>query len=144
MQMTFRWYGADDPIPLQHIRQIPGVRGVVSALYDVPVGETWPAESVARLADTIDGAGLEFSVLESIPVHEDIKLGRPTRDRVFFAHDGGGRLLVDQGTPTGSRVIEAANGYAAIEMVPPRAGERASVEARTQDVNGTRIVVAPQ
>lgn len=65
------------------------------------------------------------------------------RDRVFFAHDGGGRLLADYGTPTRSRVIEAANGYAAIELVPPRAGERASVEARTQDINGTRITIAP-
>ena len=39
MQMTFRWFGADDKVPLQHIRQIPGVTGVVSALYDVPVGD---------------------------------------------------------------------------------------------------------
>lgn len=81
MQMTFRWYGAGDPIPLQHIRQIPGVRGVVSALYDVPVGNAWPRASLERLRDTIGEAGLELAVIESIPVHEDIKLGRPTRDR---------------------------------------------------------------
>src|ERR687896_2759669 len=83
MQMTFRWFGPDDPIPLEYVRQIPGVRGVVSALYDVPVGAAWPADSLARLRDTIDDAGLAFSVLESIPVHEDIKLGRPTRDRLI-------------------------------------------------------------
>src|ERR687896_1440018 len=83
MQMTFRWFGPDDPIPLEYVRQIPGVRGVVSALYDVPVGEAWPADSLARLRDTIDRAGLAFSVLESIPVHEDIKLGAPTRDRLI-------------------------------------------------------------
>jgi mannonate dehydratase len=83
MQMTFRWYGEDDPIPLQHIRQIPGVEGVVSALYDVAVGEAWPKESLERLAESIDDAGLRFAVVESIPVHEDIKLGRPTRDRLI-------------------------------------------------------------
>jgi mannonate dehydratase len=86
MQMTFRWFGPDDPIPLAHVRQIPGVRGVVSALYDVPVGDAWPADKLARLADTIDAAGLQLAVVESIPVHEDIKLGRPTRDRLVDAY----------------------------------------------------------
>ena len=83
MQMTFRWFGAQDPIPLAHIRQIPGVRGIVSALYDVPVGERWSDERLGPLADAIDRAGLRFSVVESIPVHEDVKLGRPTRDRLI-------------------------------------------------------------
>jgi mannonate dehydratase len=83
MQMTFRWFGPDDPIPLQHVRQIPGVRGVVSALYDVPVGETWPLDRLTQLAERIDQAGLRLAVVESIPVHEDIKLGRPTRDRLL-------------------------------------------------------------
>jgi mannonate dehydratase len=87
MQMTFRWFGPSDPIPLQYIRQIPGVRGVVSALYDVPVGETWPRSGIERLAESIDAAGLSLSVIESIPVHEDIKLGRPKRDRLI-AHYG--------------------------------------------------------
>ena len=83
MQMTFRWFGPTDPIPLAHVRQIPGVRGVVSALYDVPVGDAWPRSGLQRLAETIDAAGLALSVIESIPVHEDIKLGRPTRDRLI-------------------------------------------------------------
>src|SRR5687768_2314405 len=83
MQMTFRWFGPTDPIPLAHVRQIPGVRGVVSALYDLPVGEAWPRHGLQRLAETIDAAGLALSVIESIPVHEDIKLGRPTRDRLI-------------------------------------------------------------
>lgn len=83
MQMTFRWFGKDDPIPLQHIRQIPGVNGIVTALYDVPVGEPWPESSLSRLGETIAAAGLGFAVVESIPVHEDIKLGRPTRDRLI-------------------------------------------------------------
>jgi mannonate dehydratase len=83
MYMTFRWFGPADPIPLAHIRQIPGVTGVVSALYDVQVGDAWPKDRLARLQDDIAAAGLTLAVIESIPVHEDIKLGRPTRDRLI-------------------------------------------------------------
>src|SRR5262249_9397669 len=57
--------------------------GVVSALYDAPVGSAWPRERLERLAADIDAAGLTLAVVESIPVHEDIKLGRPTRDRLI-------------------------------------------------------------
>src|SRR3989454_892860 len=60
-----------------------GVQGVVSALYDVPVGETWRRDRLAHLQDDIADAGLRLAVVESIPVHEDIKLGRPTRDRLI-------------------------------------------------------------
>jgi mannonate dehydratase len=81
--LTFRWFGADDPVTLGNIRQIPGVKGIVSALYDVPVGETWLRDRVERLASDVNDAGLELSVIESIPVHEDIKLGRSTRDRLI-------------------------------------------------------------
>lgn len=83
--MTFRWFGTDDPIPLAYIRQIPGVSGVVSAIYDTPVGEPWPRASLERLAEQVDAAGLSLAVVESIPVHEDIKLGRPSRDRLVDA-----------------------------------------------------------
>ncbi len=83
MQLTFRWFGAGDPVRLEYIRQIPGVAGIVSALHDVPVGEAWAAGAVARLRDTVEAAGLRLAVVESIPVHEDIKLGRPTRDRLI-------------------------------------------------------------
>jgi len=81
MQMTFRWYGANDAVTLANIKQIPGVTGIVSALYDVPVGEAWPLARLRQLKDEIENAGLQLSVIESIPVHEDIKLGRPSRDR---------------------------------------------------------------
>jgi mannonate dehydratase len=99
MQMTFRWYGKDDAIPLQHIRQIPGVEGVVSALYDVAVGEAWPKSSLERLAESIDAAGLRFAVVESIPVHEDIKLGRPTRDRLIENYIASVRAMGELGVP---------------------------------------------
>ena len=83
MKMTFRWYGDTDPVSLKYIRQIPGMSGIVSAIYDVPVGEVWPIEKLKALRETINAAGLEFEVVESVPVHEDIKLGKPSRDRLI-------------------------------------------------------------
>ncbi|HEU4786869.1 MAG TPA: mannonate dehydratase [Gemmatimonadaceae bacterium] len=83
---SFRWFGPADPIPLEHIRQIPGVRGIVSALYHIPVGEAWPYDDLARLAASVVGAGLSLEVIESIPVHEDIKLGAPDRERFIDAY----------------------------------------------------------
>jgi len=99
MEMTFRWYGADDPVTLPRIRQVPGVEGIVSALYDVAVGEVWPLDALERLRDTVDGAGLRLSVVESIPVHEDIKLGRATRDRLVDAYCQSVRHLGQAGVP---------------------------------------------
>src|SRR5688572_21980170 len=99
MHMTFRWFGPTDPVPLAHIRQIPGVRGVVSALYDVPVGDVWPRERLEQLAAAIDRAGLALSVVESIPVHEDIKLGRPTRDRLIEQYCESVRHMGECGIP---------------------------------------------
>ena len=81
MKMTFRWYGKDDPVTLEKIRQIPGVTGIVTAIYDIPVGEAWDIERIEALKAEIEAAGLELSVIESVPVHEDIKLGVPSRDR---------------------------------------------------------------
>lgn len=81
MKMTFRWYGESDSIPLSYIRQIPAVEGVVTAVYDVPVGEVWPVEKILRLKSLCEKEDLTFEVIESVPVHEDVKLGRPTRDR---------------------------------------------------------------
>ena len=83
MKMTFRWYGESDPVKLENIRQIPGMYGIVSAIYDVPVGNIWPVEKLQALRDRVEGAGLKFEVVESIPTHEDIKLGKPTRDRLI-------------------------------------------------------------
>lgn len=80
MKMTFRWYGVDDKIPLEYIRQIPGMTGVVSAIYDVPVGQIWPIDKILALKEKVESQCLELEVIESVPVHEDIKLGRPSRD----------------------------------------------------------------
>jgi mannonate dehydratase len=99
MEMTFRWFGDADPVSLENIRQIPGVRGVVSALYDVPVGETWTVHRLARLAQSIEQKGMRLAVVESIPVHEDIKLGRPTRDRLIDNYAASIRSMGEIGIP---------------------------------------------
>ncbi|MFZ4815899.1 MAG: mannonate dehydratase [Phototrophicaceae bacterium] len=83
---SFRWFGPTDPVPLQHIRQIPGVQGVVGALFEIPVGEAWPLAAIQQLQQQVESAGLRLNVIESIPVHEDIKLGRPARDGYIAAY----------------------------------------------------------
>lgn len=85
MQLSFRWFGPDDPVPLAYIRQIPGMTNIVSALHDVPVGEPWPINALERLREEVEAENLNLSVIESIPVHEAIKLGRPERDRYIDA-----------------------------------------------------------
>lgn len=80
MKMTFRWYGPEDPVRLEYIRQIPLMTGIVSAVYDVPAGEVWPMQSIQAIQAAAQSAGLAFQVVESIPVHEDIKLGAFSRD----------------------------------------------------------------
>ena len=81
MQMTFRWYGSQlDPIPLRYIKQIPNMSGVVTSLMDLPAGALWPTERISALKEEVNAAGLEMEVIESVNVHEDIKLGLPGRD----------------------------------------------------------------
>lgn len=86
MKMTFRWYGEKDCIPLTYIKQIQGMTGVVTAIYDEPVGAIWPLEKLIKLKKLCSDAGLEMEVIESIPVHEDIKLGKSSRDKYIEAY----------------------------------------------------------
>lgn len=81
MKVTFRWYGDNDPVTLEKIKQIPGVEGIVTAIYDIPVGEVWPLEKIITLKKTVNTYDFEVSVIESLPVHEAIKLGLKSRDR---------------------------------------------------------------
>ncbi len=83
MKMTFRWYGENDSISLPYIKQIQGMDGVVTAVYDVPVGQVWPRERLQHLKKLSNDAGLTMEVIESVPVHEDIKLGAPGRDALI-------------------------------------------------------------
>lgn len=99
MEMTFRWYGEDDPVKLEYIAQIPGMKGIVSAIYDVPVGEVWSLDKIQALKERVEGVGLKLSVIESVPVHEDIKLGLPTRDRYIENYAQTLRNLGQAGIP---------------------------------------------
>lgn len=73
MKETWRWFGPDDPIPLDHIRQA-GATGIVSALHHLYRGEAWPLDDVLKRRDEILAAGFAWSVVESIPIHNSIKL----------------------------------------------------------------------
>ena len=79
MKLSFRWFGKDDSIKIEYINQIPGMYSIVTAIYDVPVGEVWDIDRIIELKEIVVKAGLKFDVIESVPVHEDIKLGKATR-----------------------------------------------------------------
>ena len=97
MKMSFRWYGSDDKVTLQNIRQIPGKEAIVTAVYDDPDGEVWSRESIGALKKQVEDAGLLFEVIESVPVHEDIKLGKPSRDRYIENYCENIRRLAEAG-----------------------------------------------
>lgn len=73
MQETWRWFGPDDPVPLDHIKQA-GATGIVSALHHLYRGEAWPLDEVFKRRDEILAAGFVWPVAESIPIHNSIKL----------------------------------------------------------------------
>lgn len=80
MKMTLRWYPGKDAVNLSYIRQIPGVTGVVSELTK-PVGSIWPIDEIEALKTYINNHGLAFEVVESVKLHEDIKMGAKGRDQ---------------------------------------------------------------
>lgn len=82
MKMTLRWFGeGHDSVTLEQIRQIPGVTGVITTLYDIPVGEAWSYEDIMKMKNNVEAHGLKVEGIESVNIHDSIKIGSPERDK---------------------------------------------------------------
>lgn len=81
MDMTLRWFGPGfDSVTLEQIRQVPLVKGVITTLYDTTPGEVWKDEAIKGLKNTVEAAGLSIRGIESVNIHDDIKVGSGRRD----------------------------------------------------------------
>lgn len=99
MEATWRWFGPADPITLEEIRQT-GATGIVTALHEIPNGEVWPLEAIRERKSQIEFAGLRWSVVESIPVHEAIKQAAPGHERHIANYQQSLRHLAECGITT--------------------------------------------
>lgn len=101
MRMVFRWFGTgNDTVSLKQIKQIPGVEGIVWALHHIPAGEEWPMEEILKVKEEADAYGLNLDVVESLNIHDDIKLGLPSRDRYIENYKRTMERLAEVGVKT--------------------------------------------
>jgi len=99
MRETWRWFGEFDPIGLDQVAQT-GAAGIVSALHAIPYGTVWPRAKIAERRDQITAAGFTWDVVESLPVHEDIKRGQGDLDALFDSYCQSLRNLAAEGIKT--------------------------------------------
>jgi mannonate dehydratase len=99
MEEGFRWFGPVDPVPLSFIRQA-GAAAVFTSLHQIPYGEPWSREAIRERKQMIEDAGLRWTVVESVPVHEDIKTGRGDLSRLFENYNNSLRNLAAEGIST--------------------------------------------
>ncbi|TIO05606.1 mannonate dehydratase [Mesorhizobium sp.] len=99
MEQCWRWYGPDDPVTLDHVKQA-GATGVVTALHDIYDGRAWPLDSILERKRIIEAEGLTWSVVESIPVHNSIKIGSAERQRYSGWYKDTIRALAKAGIKT--------------------------------------------
>ena len=96
MTQTMRWFGPNDPVPLHAIRQA-GATGIVTALHEVANGDVWTTDAIAARRRIVEDAGLEWKVVESLPVAEALKTRSPDWDRLIEAYVASLRNLAGQG-----------------------------------------------
>ncbi|TIW32756.1 MAG: mannonate dehydratase [Mesorhizobium sp.] len=99
MEQCWRWYGPDDPVTLDHIKQA-GATGIVTALHNIYDGSAWPLDTILERKRIIEAAGLTWSVVESIPVHNSIKIGAAERQRYAGWYKDTIRALAKAGIST--------------------------------------------
>jgi mannonate dehydratase len=98
LKESFRWFGPDDPVPLAYIRQA-GASSVFTSLHQIPYGELWPRDAIRERKQLIEAAGLRWTCVESVPVHEDIKTGNGDLKRLFQNYTSTLRHLAAEGIP---------------------------------------------
>ena len=87
MEMTLRWFGSKfDTVTLEQIRQIPGVTGVITTLYDKMPGEIWGLDEILSLKKEVEASGLQIKGIESVNIHDAIKIGAKDRDKYINAY----------------------------------------------------------
>jgi len=98
MKMTMRWFGPEhDPVTLEKIRQVPGISGIITSMYDVPPGEEWKKEEFFALKNEVENAGLVIAGIESLNVHDSIKTGGGDRDEYIEKYIANLKMLGEAG-----------------------------------------------
>ena len=137
MEMTLRWYGSKfDTVTLQQIRQIPGVTGVISTLYDTTPGEVWSQERIHALKEEIEAAGLRLSGIESVNVCDSIKVGDENRDKYIANYINDADFAVMRGGKN-RMAIDAISAYLTTKVLAERFEEDERAERQTAEIAET-------